>query len=244
MGSHSASTVRFTLVALTVGTLAACAPKAPPPPPPPPPPPVVVIPPRPLPPLGASSLLAVPLVGPDGLRNTVNARISSNQTEWNLRSAYNVAALNCQRPEHAEILSGYKAYLKNHKTALTKVNKAVDTEFKGRYGASYIKPREAYMTQVYNFYAFPPTLPNFCDASLAMARESLLVKSADLPAFAARQLPMLDAVFEHFFKSYDQYRADAAAWDARYAPVTPTYVPPLAVPAVSPVVTLNVVPVV
>ena len=102
-----------------------------------------------------------------------------------------------------------------------------------RYGAAYIRPREAYMTQVYNYYAFPPTLPGFCDAALAMARESMTLKPAELTVFAARYVPLFDVVYENFYRSYDQYRADAAAWDAKYAPVTvqvvvpqPTIVPP------------------
>lgn len=205
------------LVAL--GTLAACGPKsAPPPPPPPPPPPVVYIPPRPTPPLGASAGLAVPPLGPTGVRQTVNAGISPAQTLWNLRSAYNVAALNCLKTEHGEILAGYKKFLSAHKTALTKANRSVDAEFKKKHGAAFIRPREAYMTQVYNFYAFPPTLARFCDASLLVARESLAVKPADLNAFSVKSLAALETVFDAFYLSYEQYRADAAAWDAKYAP--------------------------
>src|SRR3982751_252428 len=58
--------------------------KAPPPPPPPPPPPVVVyIPPRPTPPLGASPLFKVPLLGPTGARQSINTGIGPLQTVWN-----------------------------------------------------------------------------------------------------------------------------------------------------------------
>ena len=203
----------------------------PPPPPPPPPPPVVVyIPPRPTPPLGASPLFKVPAVAPGGVHQSINTGIGPMQTVWNFRSAYNVAALNCQNAEHNDVLVGYKRFLKAHKLALGKANRAVDADFRKRYGAAYIRPREAYMTQVYNYYAFPPTLHNFCDAALLMARESMTLKPAELNAFAARYLPQFDMLFENFYRSYDQYRADAAAWDARYAPVvvqapTPTVLP-------------------
>lgn len=209
-------------VTLTLGALAACGPKstpAPPPAPPPPPPPVVVvIPPRPIPPMGAAAGLYVPLVGEDGVRQTVNARISTAQTVWNLRSAYNVAALNCLKPEHAEILGGYKAFLKSQKKGLAKANTTVDAEFKKKYGASYIRPREAYMTQVYNYYAYPPTLQNFCDAALVMARESVSLKAAELNAFSGRNLVMLDSVFENFYRSYEQYSRDLALWKSKYEP--------------------------
>ncbi|MFM5916683.1 MAG: hypothetical protein ACKOOL_04020 [Novosphingobium sp.] len=208
--------------AIAAATLAACGPKSTPPPPPPPPPPVpvVYIPPRPTPPLGASPLLVVPPLGVDGRRQTVNLGIGTNQAIWNLRSAYNVAALNCQKAGYEDILSGYKNFLKVHKKALLAANKGVDGDFRKRYGASFIKPREAYMTQVYNYYAFPPTLGNFCDAALIMAHESMTLKPAGLNDFAARYVPQLDTVYNNFYRSYEQYKADAAAWDAKYAPQT------------------------
>ena len=178
-------------------------------------------------------MFKVPPIGLDGRRQSINNTTSPLQTVWNLRSAYNVAALGCLRAEHADILVGYKRFLKANKLGLVKANRAVDGDFRKRYGAAYIRPREAYMTQVYNYYAFPPTLPGFCDAALAMARESMTLKPAELTVFAARYVPLFDVVYENFYRSYDQYRADAAAWDAKYAPVTvqvvvpqPTIVPP------------------
>lgn len=217
--------------------LASCAdaakpkPKPAPPPPPPPPPPVVVyIPPRPTPPLGASPNSLIPPLSSTGVRQTVNAGISPSQTVWNLRSAYNVAALNCLKPEHADILVGYKLFLKNHKLGLAKANTAVNSEFRKRYGASFVRPREAYMTKVYNYYAFPPTLTNFCDAALVMAQESKTVKPIDLTAFSKRSLAALDVVFENFYRSFEQYRADAAAWDAKYAPKPAAPTPAVAAP--------------
>lgn len=215
MGSRLFKTIAMGVMGAGLATLAACGPKSVPPPPPPPPP-VVVIPPRPMPPLGAAAGFFVPAVGADGLRQTVNAHLSPAQSVWNLRSAYNVAALNCLSPEHAAILGGYKAFLKSHKKGLAAANLGVDKEFRNKYGASFIRPREAYMTQVYNYYAFPPTLKNFCDAALVVARESMMVKPAELGAFSQRSVATLDSVFETFFRSYEKYQADAARWDSRY----------------------------
>lgn len=243
--------VRLGSVIVLLGAIAACAPvKSTPLPPPPPPPPVaIVIPPRPYPPLGASPLSVIPPIGQTGVRQTINTGVSPAQTTWNLRSAFNVAALNCLKPQHVEILGAYKAYLKVNAKPLKAANSAVDREFRGRYGPAFIKPREAYMTQVYNYFAFPPTLPNFCDAALLMARESLLVKPADLNAFSATQMPRLELVFEQFYRAYEQYRTDAALWDARYQPMltpsltpAPTYTPsPVLVPT-APVIGPAVVP--
>ena len=129
---------------LAAALVAACGPKSAPPPPPPPvaaPAPVVYIPPRPLPPLGASAGLFVPPVGPDGVRQTINAKLTPAQTIWNVRSAYNVAALNCLKAEHAEILTHYKTFLKNQAKGLKAANTAVDADFRKRYGSAFIRPR-------------------------------------------------------------------------------------------------------
>ena len=231
MGSHMRKAVIAASLLALAGALEAKPKKLPPPPPPPAPPPVVYIPPRPRPPLNASPNFVPPPLGLDGARQTINTGISPLQTTWNLRSAYNVAALNCLQPEHTEILTGYKRYLKIYKVGLLRANRGVDTEFRQRNGAAFIRPREAYMTKVYNFYAFPPTLNKFCDAALIVARDSMLLKPIDLPAFSQTAIVKLDAVFGSFFTAYDQYRADAAAWDSKYAPViVPTVTLPAAVP--------------
>jgi hypothetical protein len=187
-----------------------------PPPPPPPAPKMVFVAWKPVPPEWAAPNTQVPPVLPDGLRQSVNRQITPAQTTWNLRSGYNVAALNCTQPKHAEILINYRTFLKAHAKTLKAVNAKVDAEWRGRYGAGFIKPREKYMTEVYNHFAIPPTLPAFCDAALAMSREAKLVKSADLQNFAARSLPSLEIVFDDFFKRFDQYRLDMAAWENRW----------------------------
>lgn len=219
---------------VVVAALSACSSK--PPPPPAPPPPVVIVPPQPYPPLGAPANMTPPPVDAYGARRTINTGLSTAQATWNFRSAYNVAALNCTRPEHAAILENYRAYLKAHAKKLTAANKAVDSEFKERVGTGFVKVREAYMTQVYNYFALPPTLPLFCDAALAASEDIKLAQSADLDSASATNLARLDQVFKDFFTGYDQYRADLGAWKAKYYPAppgisaAPTLTLPLAVP--------------
>ena len=180
--------------------------------------------------MGAAPNLTIPQIGPDGIRRTVNTGISHYQTVWNMRSAYNVAALNCQKPEHAAILNGYKQFLKDNSKALTKVNGELDKQFKSDYGSKYIRERETYNTQVYNYFALPPTLPAFCDAALTVAQQSPSVSSSDLDAFAATSLAQLESVFHEFYNSYDQYRSDLAAWNARYGGGPPVATPVAASP--------------
>ena len=200
--------------------LSSCGSPPPPPAPPPPPPPVVVrepIPPRPVPPENASPNLTVPPLGPDGLRSSVDRGISPAQALWNLRSAWNVAALDCPQPQYAGVQDSYRAFLRANARTLTATNRQVDAEFRKQYGAHFVTQREAYMTGVYNHFALPPTMGHFCDAVAAMSRDAANVKSADLPNFAQNSLPSIDIVFDQFYDQYDTYRAAAAAWDAKYA---------------------------
>lgn len=214
------------LVAAMAGLVAACAAKAPPPPPPPPV--TIVIPPRPLPPGNAAPNMTIPPIDATGLRYSVNRNITPAQTVWNLRSAYNVAALNCPEPKFAEIVINYRAFLKTNEKTLSSFNKKVDSEFKAKYGAGFIAPREQYMTAVYNHFALPPTLDEFCTAVLTVSREAITMKPAELEAFSARSLPNVEVVFDDFYRRYDAYRVALAEWTTRFGP-PPTRVNPVPV---------------
>ncbi|GEN99121.1 hypothetical protein NSE01_09540 [Novosphingobium sediminis] len=236
---------RFLPAAVLAAALASCAAPAPPPPPPPPPPPAkpyIPPPPKPKPPAGASENLTIPPLDGSGLRQSVNRNISSTQMLWNLRSALNVAALNCSDPKHAEILPRYKAFLKNYTATLAAANRKVDAEFKARYGAKFTAPREAYMTSVYNHFALPPAMNEFCNAALAVTSDldavtppapkaappkkgakaapvrTPTLKPAELEAFAVRSLPNIEVVYDDFYRRYEKYRLDLAEWNARYGP--------------------------
>lgn len=185
-------------------------------PPPPPAPRYVYVDWKPVPPEFGPPNLSYPAPGPDGVRPSVNRNISPAQTLWNLRSGFNVAALNCLNPKHAAVLVNYKSFLKTHAKTLKATNAKVDAEWRARYGAGFVKPREKYMTEVYNHFAIPPIKSAFCDAALAMSNDAKAVKTADLSKFAATALPNLEIVFDDFFRRYDQYYAATAAWETKW----------------------------
>ncbi|RJX69924.1 hypothetical protein D6858_03260 [Tsuneonella suprasediminis] len=160
--------------------------------------------------------MTIPPVGFDGKRRTVNYGISTAQTVWNMRSALNVAALNCLEPEYQPVLEAYKALLSTDSRVLRKTNDALMKEYREKFGKEYRDHFDTYMTQVYNFYSMPPARKNFCDAALAVSPEAMAVSSADLEAFSLRTLPLLNSVFEDFFRSYEDYRTNLAAWDSEY----------------------------
>lgn len=222
---RSAMTVAGVLMLAVVGSSCAEAKKRPLPPPPPPPAPVVVIPYRPVAPNSASPNFQPPMRGVDGLYISVNRMISPAQTLWNLRSGYNVAALNCSKAEFPAMIDNYRAFLSTHARALTAANRKVDAEFRARYGARFVAPREKYMTEVYNHFALPMTLNDFCKAVQAISAEAQTVPSLQLEAFAGRNLPNLEIVYDDFYRRYEQWRVDVAAWDALYGP-RPIAVPP------------------
>lgn len=195
---------------------------------PPPPPAAVVIPPRPMPPMGAQSNMVIPALAANGTRTTVNSGISQAQMLWNLRSAYNVAALNCMGPDHGPILAGYKDFLVRHAKVLAATNKAVDKEFSSKYGKGGIKARETYQTQVYNFFALPPVVPALCNAMIGMAAEMQALPAAQLNSYAQGGLAKAEAPYMEFFNSYEQYRADLAAWNTRYGAGQPMLAAPAA----------------
>lgn len=207
------NSLKLAPVAVLIGLLAACAQKTPPPPPPPP---VVVIPPQPQPPMGAPVNMRIPEVAADGTRKTVNTNVSSAQTVWNLRSAYNVAALNCVEPEYAPILAGYKQFLKVHDKSLDKADAELNKNFKGAFGKSGTRERETYQTQVYNFFSVPPVKATFCSAAMTIAAEINAIPAGQIEGYAPQGLAKIEAPFKEFFNAYDQYRADLAAWQAKY----------------------------
>ncbi|MEE4453867.1 hypothetical protein [Novosphingobium resinovorum] len=214
-GRRRLSMLAGSAVAITLAALAGCA--KPPPPPPPPPPPVVVIPPMPTPPMGAPLEMAIPTKSEDGQRHTVNYGISTSQAVWNLRSGYNVAALNCVEAEYVPILDGYKRFLKVYDKALDKASKEIDASFRTQHkGRAAIVARETYQTQVYNFFSLPPVDTAFCKAAMELSTELQTVEPSQFESWSYIGLAKLEAPFKSFFDAYEQYRADLAAWQSRY----------------------------
>ena len=160
--------------------------------------------------------MAIPAVGLNGIRHTVNTNISPTQTLWNLRSGLNVAALNCLRPQHAMLLDNYKILLKRHSRELARANRDLAREYRQEHGSQYRRVQDSYMTRVYNYFALPPTLPAFCDTALELSHEVAQVAPGGLKDYASTGLPRMEAVFQDFYSDYEQYRVDLAAWDARY----------------------------
>lgn len=232
---------------IMITAVAACAPPpvkvAPPPiivPPPPPPPPSM-----PYPPGGAALSMTIPPLAFDGIRTTPNRLLTPDENIWHLRSAFNVAALNCQGPVWGQIATEYNKYIIVHKTRLNQVGKAIDRAYVARYpGQNGLRVRDSAMTDLYNYFALPPVKAEFCDTSLRRLVEGNAVPSATLTDFSLGALAEVDGVFIRFFDAYVQYERSLAEWNMKYAPrpvAQPVFVPnaqiqpqPAVVPATQP----------
>ncbi|MEO9492185.1 MAG: hypothetical protein ABJG26_11225, partial [Marinomonas sp.] len=163
--------------------------------------------------------MTVPPMGIDGQRVTVNTGISATQQLWNMRSGLNVAALNCRGTRHIGLVENYGAFLKTHERELANANTALTREYSAKHGRREGRNiQDSYQTKVYNYFALPPALPAFCDEALAVSRDVGAVPRGQLSGFVTTALPRMEGVFGRFYNSYEQYRVDVAAWDAKYAP--------------------------
>lgn len=181
------------------------------------PPPLVTVPPlRPAPPFGASLETLVPGRDALGGRQTVNSGITTPQAVWNLRSAWNVAALNCIEPRYASIIDGYRMLLENNDSSLTALNRSLDAQYRGEFGREANAVRDRYSTQVYNYFALPPAQTYFCEAVLATSGRYNAAPPSDLEAFALVELPQIEASLFRFFGDFEQFRVDRQAWTDVY----------------------------
>ncbi|MFL9839676.1 hypothetical protein ABS767_01760 [Sphingomonas sp. ST-64] len=152
---------------------------------------------------GAAANLVIPARLTDGSYATPNRGVSAAAAAWHLRAAFNVAALNCNDPE---VAPAYNRFLKAHRTALKAAHQALSREFGD---ASAFDPA---MTRLYNYFAQPPVMAQFCAAALPLLREAATVPAGDFAAFAPRALAAIDRPFTDFYARYDAWRVDLAAW--------------------------------
>lgn len=190
-----------------VAALAGCSKKHPEGPAAPPPAPAPAPAPRPLPPNGAPEKLSLPEHDDAGGYRTINSGIGEGEAVWHLRSALNVAALSCDRTGKLGIVAAYNGLLDKQKAAFAAAYRA---ETKKSGGNTAL---DRHVTQVYNFFAQPPAQSAFCQASLAVAAEAKDVPASRFAAFAVTALPRLEAPFTDFYRAYERYRIDLAAWE-------------------------------
>lgn len=183
------------------------------------PPPVLVPPPPPMPqpPQGAAPNLTIPAATADGGYATLNHGLTTDAALWHLRSALNVAALQCDVGDPAGV-AHYNRLLKVHAARFAAAHKALEAEYR-RGGGDWLDRFDDAMTRVYNYFAQPPVREPFCARALPMLTQVADMPVGGLDAFAAPGIAMLDQPFVDFYRAYDRYRADLSTWRAAQPPV-------------------------
>jgi hypothetical protein len=222
---------RISLVSLAA--IAACSTPPPPPPPPTPPPPVVPTV-RPVPPDNAVEGMSIPEKDADGKYLTANRGVTSNTALWHVRMALNVGALNCEKYGPTARLQ-YNQILSMHRDMLDSANDAVDRNYTVAYGRSAVSTRERLNTVVYNFFALPPVIKNFCPVAVAVGAKVLSTPSSQLLLNAPQWLAELEKPFQEFYAAYADYLRRLAEWQSRFGGtvtlrLSPTPLPPPPVP--------------
>ena len=200
------------LTAAGLALLAGCATRKPivavaPPPPPAAPAPLAM-------PKGAHAGMQIPALMSDGRYATPNRNLSADGAVWHLRAALNVAALACRGPDEATIVASYNTLLANQKATLNGAQTRLTAEYKARFGSKGGDWQDRYddqMTRLYNFFSQSQARDAFCNAAVATLADSATVAPADLPAFAAGRLAVLEKPFTDFYAAFDAWRAERAA---------------------------------
>lgn len=183
----------------------------------PPPVPVAAAPaPKPKPPLGAAANLTIPAILSDGTYATPNHALSTDAAVWHLRSALNVAALQCNVADPTGVAQ-YNRLLKVHAKRFAAAHKALEAEYR-RGGGDWQDRFDDSMTRVYNYFAQPPVRDRFCATALPMLAQVADMPAGGIDAFAAPGIASLDQPFVDFYRAYDQYRVELAAWQAGQVP--------------------------
>ena len=184
--------------------------------------------------LPIAMLAVVPVAAQTGVSQT-SRRLSSLETLWQLRSALNVAALNCRDSDNARTVDQYNAMIASKGVALAAANTAVSNRYRDQFGARWEEMRETDMTRLYNYFAQPTGQATFCASAKQMLAMIGAVDGVDLPGFALAAMPMLRASFEHAVPSVEPPPA---------APLPPTQTAEL-IPAVQtqPIATAQPIPV-
>lgn len=168
--------------------------------------------PLPQPPVGSGPGLTVPEPGRDGRFQTINSGVTAPEALWHVRAALNVAVLSCRgRPAGATILKHYNALLVRRKAVLARAY-AAET---GRFAHEGKGAVDAHQTRLYNFFAQPAAQPAFCAAAADVAEHVGTVPPDGLPQYATTALVRLEAPILDYYRAYDVYRRELAAWNAR-----------------------------
>lgn len=110
------------------------------------------------------------------------------QLVWNLRSALNVAALNCQYWPFAMTVRNYNDMLKHHAAELNDAHEGLKTYFRRTAGDDWQQAMDEYTTTMYQSYIRIGTQRAFCHVASDVTREALSRPKGQLHLTAAARM--------------------------------------------------------
>ena len=193
------------LLALIVGACAAPEPPAAPPPPPPPPPPVVQ---ELAPPDAYYFYFDLPERTESGAYLTPNTQPDVGPLEqlFHYRSALNVAALSCRHLEGYDLAPAYNSFIKSFAGPLGNANRAIEQKFVREHGGDGARVRDAHMTSLYNHFARPATLGEFCPAAQQHLTAMQTLPEGELQGYAETALADMEEIFQEHFAVIEEYQ--------------------------------------
>lgn len=111
---------------------------------------------------------------------------------WHVRAALNVAALQCAGSGQANLVRDYNQLLARHKDVLAQAYAAKQARFQQAGGKSWQAAMDRHMTQLYNYWAWPPAQQAFCAAAADAARRAAGTAPDAFSSYAPRALSALD----------------------------------------------------
>lgn len=166
----------------------------------------------PVAPVGSAPNQAIPARDTMGRYATPNRDLGRDETSWHLRAALNVAALGCRDAAEAATVAAYNRLLRDQREPLAAADTAVKALYRARHGAEWEDAHDRQMTRVYNFFAQPTGHDAFCQSAREVLARAATVNAIQFADFAAESLPLLEAPFTDFYRAYETYRVEYAAW--------------------------------
>lgn len=174
----------------------------------------------PVAPVGSAPNQAIPARDSLGRYATPNSDLGPDETSWHVRAALNVAALGCRDAAETQTVAAYNRLLRAQRETLASADTVVKAAYRARHGADWENAHDRQMTRVYNFFAQPTGHDGFCAAAREVLDRAATVTPAQYADFAAEALPRLEAPFTDFYRAYETYRVEYAAWQrGDHAPV-------------------------
>jgi|TARA_R100000501_G_scaffold17919_4_gene35121 hypothetical protein len=142
-----------------------------------------------------------------GQFQTPNINLSEQEALFHFRAAMNVAALSCRVIPGMDVTAEYNAFIKKYVRTLAKANRTVEqyyiAEVEGGRAA-----RDAHLTALYNHFARPGTLSEFCPVAVKDVRAALDLPdtTAAITEYSQTATAALEKIFQNHFAEIEKYQ--------------------------------------